>query len=306
MNQTTLLGGRVYRVVRRLFLSALLLLAFSAMAVFGLLYWQGSRAPDTSGNYVALGSSFAAGIGLGPTAAGSPVQCMRTNGGYPSRVAERTGLHLVDMTCSGSTTTHIIDGGQLLLGPQLAAVGPATKVVTITSGGNDVGYIGDLMAASGGMGRLGAYLHGPAQPAHARSYGLVADRFEAMILAIRRISPGTRIILVSYPAILPPVGSCAALGISERQADVSRAVAQQLTLATQRAAVRTGADFVDMGKASVGHDACSNSPWTNGAKNASGTAFHPNIAGASATADAIIAILRSPTGTGKRGLSGPA
>ena len=60
---------------------------------------------------------------------------------------------------------QILKGGQLMLGPQLDALGRSTKLVTITSGGNDVGYIGDLNASSGDMGRLAAWLHGATKPA---------------------------------------------------------------------------------------------------------------------------------------------
>jgi hypothetical protein len=47
-------------------------------SILGLLYWQGSRPVDTSGEYVALGSSFATGIGIGRRAPGSPLQYLRT------------------------------------------------------------------------------------------------------------------------------------------------------------------------------------------------------------------------------------
>jgi hypothetical protein len=74
---------------------------------------------------------------------------MRSTNGYLHLLAGMTGISLVDMSSSGSTTQHILRGGQMFLGAQLAAIGHATRLVIITSGGNDVGYIGDLMSASG-------------------------------------------------------------------------------------------------------------------------------------------------------------
>jgi lysophospholipase L1-like esterase len=254
----------------------------------GLLYWQGAQTTDKSGEYVALGSSFAAGIGLGQRVSGSPIHCFRTAGGYPSLVAKKIGMRLVDMSCSGSTTKHILFGGQLLLGPQLAAIGPATKLVTITTGGNDVGYIGDMMVASGNMGRLGAWWHGDIEPADARPYDVVTDNLITIINSVRQKAPSAKILIVNYPAIIPPIGSCAALGISKAQAAISRDLAQQLALATKRAADETGAQLVDIAKASIGHDVCSKVPWVNGASVQTGTAFHPNAVGAAATADAVI------------------
>jgi lysophospholipase L1-like esterase len=266
----------------------LVIIGGGAVAVFGLLYWQAAKTTDQSGEYVALGSSFAAGIGLGQRAHDSPIQCFRTVGGYPTLVAKKTGLRLVDMSCSGSTTKHILSGGQLLLGPQLAAIGKATKLVTITSGGNDVGYIGDLMVASGNMGQLGAWWHGDIEPADARPYDAVTDNLIKIIHSVRQKAPSAKILIINYSAIIPPNGGCAALGISKQQADISRDLAQQLALATKRAVDESGAQLIDIAKASVGHDVCSKVPWVNGASVKTGTAFHPNSAGAAATADAIV------------------
>jgi hypothetical protein len=253
---------------------------------------------DKSGEYVALGSSFAAGIGLGARVPGSPIQCFRTAGGYPTLVAKKTGMRLVDMSCSGSTTKHILSGGQLLLGPQLAAIGPATKLVTITSGGNDVGYIGDLMVASGNMGRFGAWWHGDIKSADARPYYVVTDNLITIINSVRQKAPSAKILIINYPSIIPPNGSCAALGINKEQADISRTLAQQLALATKRAVDESSALLVDIANASVGHDVCSKAPWVNGASVKAGTAFHPNAAGAEATADAIVKAYSTITANG--------
>jgi len=241
---------------------------------------------------VALGSSFAAGIGIAARAPGSPVQCMRTTGGYPSLVAQRTGLRLVDMSCSGSTTTHVLQGGQMLLGAQLAAIGPKTKLVTITSGGNDVGYIGDLMAASGQMGRLGAWWAGPPQPVEARPFATVSQNFEKTVVHIRKVAPNAKVVIVSYPEILPVSGNCPATGVNDQHAQISRDVATRLAAITNPAAAKASAADVDMETASVGHDACSSRPWTNGAIVEQGTAFHPNAAGAAAVAERVAAVMR--------------
>lgn len=287
MTQRVYTAGLIRRLLKRAMLGLLVIIGGGAAAIFGLLHWKSAQATDKSGEYVALGSSFAAGIGLGQRVPDSPIQCFRTAGGYPTLVAKKTEMRLVDLSCSGSTTKHILSGGQLLLGPQLAAIGPATKLVTITSGGNDVGYIGDLMVASGNMGRFGAWWHGDIESADARTYDVVTDNLITIINSVREKAPSAKILIVNYPALLPPNGSCAALGISKEQADISRDVAQQLALATKRAADESGAQLVDIANASRGHDVCSKVPWVNGASVETGTAFHPNAAGAAATADAI-------------------
>src|SRR5271155_3280603 len=98
--------------------------------------------------YVAMGSSFAAGPGLTPRAPVSPRRAGRSAGNYAHLVAGALGLDLHDMTSSGATTGDILQpsaGGQRA---QLDAVTPATRLVTITAGGNDVGYLPRLTLAS--------------------------------------------------------------------------------------------------------------------------------------------------------------
>jgi choline dehydrogenase-like flavoprotein len=148
------------------------------------------------------------------------------------------------------------------------------------------------MTASGQMGWLGRLWSGDVQPADARPYGKVAENLEAIVQHIRRTAPKERIMIVNYPAILPEKGNCAALGIDEQQAEISRAVAQKLALVTAQAARQAGVELIDMAKASIGHDVCSASPWVNGAVVEGGTAFHPNGDGSRAVAERIIAAWR--------------
>jgi lysophospholipase L1-like esterase len=276
------------RCALRIAVAGLGLVIAAGVAIVGFLYWQGQQTPRTDGAYVALGSSFAAGIGLGPRAPDSPVHCFRGMGGYPSLVAQRTGLDVVDMTCSGSTTGHILNGGQLLLGSQLAAIGPDARLVTITSGGNDVGYIGDLMAASGSMA---GWYHGAVKPAADRPYGAVEANLKAIIARVRARAPQAQVILVSYPAIIPANGNCTATGVNDRQAQISRSVAARLAAITRTAAAASGVTLVDMDRLSAGHDVCSATPWVIGAIAVDGTPFHPNAAGSAATAASIIAAI---------------
>jgi len=98
--------------------------------------------------YVALGSSMAAGPGIRPSAAGAPFGSGRSARNYAHLVAERLNLDLVDVTFSGATTAHVLADRQRSAQPQIRALDGSEKLVTITIGGNDVGYVPLLMAAS--------------------------------------------------------------------------------------------------------------------------------------------------------------
>src|ERR1700727_822749 len=98
--------------------------------------------------YVALGSSMAAGPGIRPGAAGTPRLAGRSALNYPHLIAERLGFELVDVTFSGATTAHLLADRQHGAPPQLTALDGSESLVTVTIGGNDVGYVPLLMAAS--------------------------------------------------------------------------------------------------------------------------------------------------------------
>ena len=249
--------------------------------------------------YVALGSSFAAGIGLGPRAPGSPYPCMRSINGYPQQLARLVGLSLVDKSCSGATTKHVLHGGQYFQGPQLDALDAETALVTLTIGGNDVRYVGDLVLMAGRNQRsfvgwlLRRLSKGPLS-AEERNFAKLQDDLRATLGEIRRRSPRARVVMVTYLAILPPHGSCPTLGISEAEAALMRQVGARLAEVTRTAAREAGADFVDMETLSITHHACAVIPWVNGWKKTKGTKFHPTLAGAEATAKEIARLLDKP------------
>jgi lysophospholipase L1-like esterase len=97
-------------------------------------------------NYVALGDSYSAGFGPFPVVPGSPDGCYRTQDNYPHQVAAALGLVLTDVTCSGAVTANIDTTGQVTMngvGPlplQGASLDATTDVVTLTIGGNDLGF----------------------------------------------------------------------------------------------------------------------------------------------------------------------
>lgn len=97
--------------------------------------------------YVALGSSMAAGPGIGPRAPGSPRAAGRSARNYPHLVADALGLDLTDVTFSGATTAHVLRETQHGAPPQIRALDGTESLVTVTIGGNDAGYVPMLFAA---------------------------------------------------------------------------------------------------------------------------------------------------------------
>lgn len=253
---------------------------------------------EASAPYVALGSSFAAGIGLGKRVRGSPFICQRSDNGYPQQLARLCDLSIEDVSCSGATTEHVLNGGQCRQASQLSAVGRETRLVTLTAGGNDVGYVGDLMLLAWRLrSRLARALTALTwrglRPAADRDFESLGRNLRAIVGEARRRAPDAQVVVVSYPQILPPDGPCADLGSDEAALAVMRNVGRELHGVTRDAASTSGALFVDMAAPSASHHIGSAQPWVNGADRRRGTPFHPTLAGVVATAREIAAAISS-------------
>lgn len=243
--------------------------------------------------YVALGSSMAAGPGIRPGAAGAPFGSGRSARNYPHLVADALALELVDVTFSGATTAHVLSQRQCGAAPQIDALDGSESLVTITIGGNDVGYVPLLTAAvlprmSRLLPMIGALLD---RNARERALADVGAALTAVGTAVRERAPRARVLFVDYLTLLPPAGVRAA-PLSDADAELGRHVAGRLEEHTAAAAAATGCELVAAGQASREHHAWSTRPWTVGAAWPlpwRPAPFHPNAVGMRAVADLVIA-----------------
>ncbi len=240
---------------------------------------------------------MAAGPGIRPRATGAPLGSGRSARNYAHLVAERLNLDLVDVTFSGATTAHVLTDHQRGAPPQVGALDGSESLVTVTIGGNDVGYVPLLMAASlprlaRRVPLLGARISELLdRDSRDGALDAVFDSLCAVGTALRQRAPGARILFVDYLTILPPSGTPAP-PVSEPDADLGRHVAATLERLTADAAAQTGCDVVRAGAASREHHAWSTEPWTTGPGvplPRRAAPLHPNGAGMRAVAELIAA-----------------
>jgi lysophospholipase L1-like esterase len=248
-----------------------------------------------TGRYVALGSSMAAGPGIRPRAADAPRGSGRSARNYAHLVAEERELDLVDVTFSGATTAHVLAERQRGAPPQVEALDGSETLVTVTIGGNDVGYIPLLMAAAlphiaRKVPRVGALLDPNARE---QALAQVGDSLQRVGAEVRRRAPVAQVFFVDYLTMLPPPETPAP-PLSSADAELGRHVAVRLEEFTAVAAQNTGCGIVRAGRASRVHHAWAKDPWTVGAVWPlpwRPAPFHPNAAGMAAVADLVVAQL---------------
>ncbi|WP_242123094.1 SGNH/GDSL hydrolase family protein [Sphingobium sp. Sx8-8] len=265
--------------------------AFGVMLLAGCATPQRTAdhgSPGRGASYVAMGSSFAAGPGITQTADTPPTRCARSRDNYAHQLARKRGFRLTDVSCSGAKALHLLEKWAELP-PQLDALTPDTALITVTVGGNDVGYIGGLIGAScravGGSSCL------PVMDPGEQDWQELEARMRAMLAEMRRRAPHARIIVIDYPAVLPDGGQCQATPLPPQQADRSRAIAARLARLTAEVARQSGVELLQASRFTHGHDACAADPWMNGFNaSADWTSFvpyHPNLAGMTAVANAL-------------------
>jgi lysophospholipase L1-like esterase len=288
MNALTLRPRRALRLLA-LAITALALLAVAA---------TGAKAA----NYVALGDSYAAGP-LIPNPV-LPLGCLKSDHNYAHVAAPSIGLSLRDASCSGAKTTNMTgpqnvepDGPNP---PQFNSLDASTSVVSLTIGGNDIGFseVAESCITYNPFSHpcLDKYNPGGNDQLKARVEA-TAPKVAAVLQGIHSRSPSAKIYVVNYPAIFPESGSGCwpQMPISFTDAPYLRATEQRLNsmLATQAAA--NGATLVNWYQASIGHDACkgTSTRWVEPLVPGTLAApIHPNKAGMAGGAATLVAAVK--------------
>ena len=261
-----------------------------------------SAAPQGDfGAYVALGDSYTAAPLVGETV---DEGCLRSDRNYPALVAERLGATLTDVSCSGADTTSLVGVQRTLQGesaqPQFDALQEDTALVTIGIGGNDFGVFSRLIGCSQYReqdpdGSPCSTALGPDGVSDFRAdLDKLGPRLESVVAGVRDRSPEAEVVVVGYPQIVPPDGTCSdRLPLATGDYRFVGELNQRLVRVQQRAAEAAGATYVDVYAASDGHDICSDEPWINGPESTEGVglAFHPLEAEQQAVADLVLEAL---------------
>lgn len=244
--------------------------------------------------YVNLGSSFAAGSGAGPTALGSPARCYRSSANYAHLLAERLNLTLEDVSCGGATSAHILNAWNELPA-QIDTVTRDTRLVTITIGGNDIAYVGNLVAGSCEQGesiRAAGMVFPCPSPfvVPEAAFTTLESNLRDVARQIATRAPQARVVFIQYIALVPET-QCAQSRFTETEAAALRVTAARLAEITNRAAAETGATVLRMDQVSAGHTPCDSDPWSAGLPldydGAAGAAWHPNARGMAVIAEQL-------------------
>ncbi|CAI9415443.1 SGNH/GDSL hydrolase family protein [Nocardioides sp. T2.26MG-1] len=280
----------------------------------------------TSGEYVALGDSYSSGEGAWDYEEGTDFddrddlwpfnddeedhnRCHRSHNAYSQVLADHNDFEggLTFVACSGAVAGDLSHSNHSNTGedPQLDALDEDTSLVTMTMGGNDIGFadvVTDcILNGEGGVGFIATCQEKHDQRIRDRLPELEQELIERY-LAIKEKAPNARVIIIGYPQLFPdnPSDDYHDLLFAEDQVWMNE-MAGLLNSMLADAAAEAGVEFVDPTDAFHGHGIGSDDPWINdldmggpGLMIADPSSFHPNAAGHAAIADLIQQQLEHP------------
>nr|NLI50753.1 SGNH/GDSL hydrolase family protein [Propionibacterium sp.] len=216
--------------------------------------------------YVALGDSYAAGVG-----AGSYLDsCYRSLKGYPGLIAAAGGYTLDFQACSGATVNDVQT-------KQLGPLDDETDLVTITVGGNDIGFAATLTTCLGL--NTTACLNAVAV-ANTKINTELPGKLDTLFGAVKGQAPNARVVVTAYPKLFN--GKDCSILTSFTSAEMTALNNGALNLATKvsEAAARADFAYADVVPPFVGHAVCDRSPWIRNAQLFNQfESFHPNATG---------------------------
>jgi lysophospholipase L1-like esterase len=243
----------------------------AALLLVGTVAWAsaaGGRAA-TGTTYAALGDSYSSGVGTGSYTLDAA--CKRSVYAYPYLWTQRhPGTSLTFVACSGAKASD-------LLATQIQAVTSTTTLVTMTIGGNDIGFSNliyqcTLSDCSAALDSTRANLE--------TTLGAALDQVYTTVKS--RAAPDAKIVVLGYPHVFSGAGCLSALGVTPTEQAKANALADAVDYVIAAHAAADGVTYRSAIGAFTGHAVCSSSPWLNGLNLLSTTeSYHPNRTGQS-------------------------
>ncbi|GAA1966735.1 SGNH/GDSL hydrolase family protein [Catenulispora subtropica] len=197
-------------------------------------------------NYVALGDSYSSGVGAGSYISSSG-NCLRSTNAYSQLWANsHSPASYVSVACSGATTQDVLNN-------QLSALSPSTTLVSITIGGNDVGFANTMQTCV--LGSTSDCLNA-INAATAQANSILPGRLASTYAAIRSAAPNARVVVLDYPEFYDLSNSWICPGLSTTDRKALNNAADLLDSIIQTQANNAGFSFADVKGRFQGHELC--------------------------------------------------
>jgi lysophospholipase L1-like esterase len=216
-------------------------------------------------HYVALGDSYSAGVGAGDTSG----SCDQSPNAYPALWAKASSLaSFTFAACSGATTGDVINS-------QLSSLSASTTLVSITIGGNDVGFATVMETC---VLKSTSSCESAVSAAEKYANDTLPGLLNTTLTDIRSDAPNAKIIVLDYPNFYD-LSAWLCLGLSSADHQALDNGINDLDGVLKTAAADNGDAFADVRSEFSSHEICSGSEWLNGVTLPIDNSYHPNASG---------------------------
>jgi lysophospholipase L1-like esterase len=215
--------------------------------------------------YVALGDSYSSGVGTGSTTG----SCGQSPNAAPALWAKANSpASFTFAACAGAKTSDVIN-------TQLSSLSASTTLVSITIGGNDVGWSSIMETCV-----LNSTSSCESAVSAGESYvkGTLTGQLGTTLADIRAHAPNAKIVVLDYPDFYDlSAWLCIGLSSADHQA-IDNGI-NELDSTLQTAAAKNGDTFADVRSEFSGHELCDDSGWLNSITLPIGDSYHPTATG---------------------------
>ncbi|WP_299530106.1 SGNH/GDSL hydrolase family protein [uncultured Streptomyces sp.] len=239
-------------------------LAIAVVAALGVA----SPASAAGENYVALGDSYSSGVGAGSYTSESG-SCYRSTKGYPYLwAAANAPASFSFVACSGATTSTVTSG-------QLSALKSSTSLVSISVGGNDVGFASVMQDC---VLQSEANCVASVNAAIGLAQNTLPGRLSTLYSSIHSKSPAAHVVVLGYPRFYKLSGTCIA-GLTEGERSAINNGSDVLNGVIAKQAANAGFTYSSVVDEFTGHELCSGDAWLNSVTLPIYNSYHPKAAG---------------------------
>ena len=244
-------------------------LAIVAASTLAVPFVLAPAASASSVNYVALGDSYASGVGAGSYTSSSG-SCDRSTNAYSQLWANANSpASYVSVACSGATTSSVISS-------QLSALSASTTLVSITVGGNDIGFSSVMETCVLDGSDCVSAVHN----AESEAQNQLPGELNSVLAGIKADAPNARVVVLDYPELYDLSKSSGCIGLSTSNRTALNQGAQLLDSEIQAAAGRYGDVFADVQNQFAGHEICDSSSWLHSVNILDvSESYHPTASG---------------------------
>lgn len=254
-------------------------------ALILLVTTLGATAPASAaaiGKYVALGDSYAVGVGT-RTYDDANDACRRGPLAFSRLWATaHPATQFVEASCSGAKVADVQN--------QIASITPDTNLVTVQVGGNDAGFVDVLVNCILTISDQDC-VNRVAQ-AKATVTSTLPAALNALYAHIRQAAPNAQVVVVGYPRLYKIGGTCGIFGLSDTERTALNSASDTMAQVISAQASAAGFSYLDTRNTFAGHEICSSgAAWMTSLEwDKLNESYHPNTQGHAAVKAALTSI----------------